>query len=196
MTPALTPASPPASRYLGVELPTAQASDASRVISGTPASARLTGQPALAAAAASANVLASMPGTRPTVTSAILVIVGAPSTGRRVTVASVRTESGGFPACARMFDRAIEKHDACAAAMSCSGLAPGPSSKRDLNEYSPLIVSPAVNVPFPEGTSPFHSALPFAGMPASSVATNDLPRKRSYGQPGLPLGADTHLGAG
>ena len=49
-----------------------------------------------------------------------------------------------------MLDRAIEKHDACAAAISCSGLAPGPSSNRDLNEYSPLIVSPAVNVPLPD----------------------------------------------
>jgi hypothetical protein len=26
------------------------------------------------------------------------------------------------------------------------------------------MVSPAVNVPVPVGTSPFHSALPFAGM--------------------------------
>src|ERR1700728_2562119 len=141
MTPALTPASPPAGRYLGGELPTAQASDASRVISGT----------------------------RPTVTSAILVMVGAPSTIRRVTVASVLTDSGGVPAWARMLDRAIEKHDACAAAISCSGLAPGPSSKRDLNEYSPLMVSPAVNVPLPDGRSPFHSAAPFAGMLASLV---------------------------
>src|ERR1700685_1905617 len=90
-----------------------------------------------------------------------------------------------------MLDSAIEKHEACATAISCSGLAPGPSSKRDLNEYSPLIVSPTVNVPFPERTSPFHSAVPFAGMPASSVATTfsslvilrpaavDLPRGRA-----------------
>ena len=76
-----------------------------------------------------------MPGTRPVVTSAILVIVGAPSTNRSVTVASVCTDSGGLPAAARMFDRAIEKHAACAAAMSCSGLEPGPSSNRDLNVY-------------------------------------------------------------
>src|ERR1700677_1764503 len=149
MTPALTPASPPASRYLGIELPTAQASDASRVISGTPASARLTGQPALAAAACSAKAAASTPGTRPTVTSAILVMVGAPSTIRRVTVASVLTDSGGVPACARMFDSAIEKQDACAAAISCSGLAPGPSSNRERNEYSPAMLSPAVKVPAP-----------------------------------------------
>src|ERR1700728_4879389 len=98
MTPALTPASPPAGRYLGGELPTAQASDASRVISGTPASARLTGQPALAAAACSAKAAWSMPGTRPSVTRATLVIVGAPSTSRSVTVASVCTDSGADPA--------------------------------------------------------------------------------------------------
>src|ERR1700729_1490900 len=66
-----------------------------------------------------------------------------------------------------MFDRAIEKHDACAAAISCSGLEPGPSSKRDLKVYPPLIVSPAVKVPAPVGRSPFHSALPLAGMSPS-----------------------------
>jgi hypothetical protein len=31
------------------------------------------------------------------------------------------------------------------------------------------MVSPAVNVPVPVGTSPFHSALPFAGIMASSL---------------------------
>src|SRR5260221_8504889 len=99
----------------------------------------------------------------------MLVMVGVPSTRRRVTVASVCTDSGGVPAWASRLDRAIEKHDAWAAAISCSGLAPGPSSKRDLYEYSPLMVSPAVNVPLPVGTSPFHSALPLAGMAASSL---------------------------
>src|ERR1700728_3851264 len=68
-----------------------------------------------------------------------------------------------------MLDSAIVKHDACAAAMSCSGLAPGPSSKRDLKEYWPLIVSPAVNVPDPARRSPFHSAVPLAGMADSFV---------------------------
>lgn len=33
---------------------------------------------------------------------------------------------------------------------------------------SPLMVSPAVKVPVPVGTSPVHSALPFAGIAASS----------------------------
>src|ERR1700756_449510 len=63
-----------------------------------------------------------------------------------------------------MFDRAIEKHAACAAAINCSGLEPGPSSKRDLKVYPPVIESPAVKVPLPVGTSPFHSAVPLAVM--------------------------------
>src|SRR5205807_10260913 len=75
-----------------------EARDASRVISGTPANALLTGQPALAALACSMNAASSSPGTRPVVTRAILVIVGRPSTGLSVTVASVCTESGGLPA--------------------------------------------------------------------------------------------------
>ncbi len=102
------------------------------MMSDTPAKALLTGQPALAASAFSTNVGSSMPGTRPTVTSSILVMVGEPSTGLRVTLASVCTESGGWPALARRLARAIEKQAACAAAISCSGLDPGPSSKRDL----------------------------------------------------------------
>ena len=53
--------------------------------------------------------------------------------GRSVTVASVWTESGGLPAFASMLESAIEKQAACAAAISCSGFEPGPSSKRDLN---------------------------------------------------------------
>jgi hypothetical protein len=65
------------------------------VISGTAANALLTGHPAFAAFACSMNAASSIPGTRPTVTSAIDVIVGEPSTGRKVTVASVCTESGG-----------------------------------------------------------------------------------------------------
>jgi hypothetical protein len=148
---------------------------ASRVTSGTPASARLTGHPAFAAAACRAKASSSIPGTCPTVTSAMLVIVGTPSRSRNVTVALVRTESAGVPFWARMLASAIEKHEACAAAISCSGFAPGPSSKRDLYEYSPLIVSPAVNVPAPVGTSPLHSAVPFAGNVASLPS---WPRRR------------------
>ena len=102
------------------------------MISGTPASARLTGHPALAARACSVKAASSIPGTRPRVTRAILVIVGAPSTGLSQTVGVVCTESGGVPACAKRLARAMEKQAAWAAAINCSGLDPGPSSKRDL----------------------------------------------------------------
>jgi pimeloyl-ACP methyl ester carboxylesterase len=63
------------------------------VTSGTPASARLTGQVAFAPSASSRKLLSSSPGTRPCVTSSIFVIVGTPSTGRSVTDASVSIES-------------------------------------------------------------------------------------------------------
>src|SRR5689334_11916795 len=79
-----------------------------------------------------------------------------------------------------MFERAIEKQAACAAAISCSGFEPGPSSKRDLNVYPPLIVSPAVNVPVPVGMSPFHSALPLAGIVASSLVNRARVERRRY----------------
>ena len=115
------------------------ASDASSVISGTAANALLTGHPFLAASACSLNAASSIPGTRPTVTRSILLMVGAPSIIFSVTVASVCTESGGLPALASMFDKAIEKHAACAAAINCSGFEPGPSSKRDLAVYPPLM---------------------------------------------------------
>src|ERR1700688_2062017 len=108
------------------------ANEASSVISGTPAKALLTGHSTLAVLACSTKAASSIPGTRPTVINAIFVIVGTPSTGRNVTVASVCTESGGLPALARRLERAIEKHAAWAAAISCSGFEPGPSSKRDL----------------------------------------------------------------
>src|ERR1700738_130229 len=50
-----------------------QASDASSVISGTLARARLTGQRSFAPCAAARNVDSSIPGTLPTVVSAIVV---------------------------------------------------------------------------------------------------------------------------
>ena len=91
-----------------------------------------------------------------------------------MTVASVCTESGVLPAVASVFDSDIVKHDASAAPISCSGFDPGPSSKRDLNVNPPLIESPAVNVPVPDFRSPFHSALPFAGMLSSSFGVRRL----------------------
>ena len=93
--------------------------DASSVISGTAASAFETGQPDLAASAASWKPSASSPGTRPRTVSAIAVI---PVPGTNVTAADVDNRSGAFPPSASPCASAIEKHEACAAAISSSGL--------------------------------------------------------------------------
>ena len=61
-------------------------SEASSVISGTPASAFDTGHPAFASAALAANVSASIPGTLPRTVNATRMI---PSPGWNVTVADV-----------------------------------------------------------------------------------------------------------
>src|SRR5579859_6235709 len=54
--------------------------------------------------------------------------------------------------------------------MSCSGLAPGASSNRVRNEYSPLIPYSVAKVPLPPFSPPFHSALALAGMTAPSLS--------------------------
>src|ERR1700748_2178774 len=102
-----------------------------------------------------------MPAPRPVVARSILVMVGAPSTNRSVTVASVCTDSGACPAWERMFDRAIEKHDACAAAIQCPWLEPGPAREAGLKG-----VPAADRVPGGEGagarrqvTLPFSASL-------------------------------------
>jgi hypothetical protein len=51
------------------------------------------------------------------------------------TPAVVSTLSGSYPALPSSPASAIEKQPACAPAISSSGLVPGPSSKRDPNEY-------------------------------------------------------------
>src|SRR6185503_10703291 len=102
-----------------------------------------------------------MPGTRPSVSRSMRWIVGPASVGRRCTLAVVRTDSAGCPCSAITLASAIEKHAACAAAISSSGLVPSPSSKRDANEYAPLKTpSPTVRSPSPPLRSPRHSALP------------------------------------
>ena len=139
------------------------------MISGTPASALLTGHPALAARACSVKVASSIPGTFPTVTRSILEIGGLSVDGSQ-SDGGVRVDRIRRSAClSEKAQRAIEKQAAWAAAISCSGLDPGPSSKRDLKVYPPLIVSPALNVPVPVVMSPRHSALPFAAMSISFV---------------------------
>src|SRR6478672_1041537 len=88
-------------------------------------------------------------------------MVGAPSTNRRWTFAVVCTDSGAWPASARMLLRAIEKPAAWAAPINSSGLVPGSSSKRLLNEYVPSNSPLATDtVPEPLFRSPRHSAVP------------------------------------
>ena len=133
-------------------------SSASTVISGTPANAPETGQPVLAASAASRNPSASSPGTLPRTVSALFVI---PVPGTKVTTADVRRRSGGFPAFARPSERAIEKQAACAAAINSSGLVfpPDSSSERaaQLTSSGPKAPEPTSSiVPDPLIRSPFH----------------------------------------
>ena len=84
-----------------------------------------------------------------------------PVPGTNVTTAEVSSRSGGFPAFASPFARAIEKHDACAAAISSSGLVfpPGDSSDRasQLTSSGPNAPEPTSSiVPDPLRRSPFH----------------------------------------
>ena len=99
------------------------------MISGTPASALETGQFSFAASAAARKPSSSIPGTSPSTSSAIRTI---PSPGWNVTVADVFSSSGGLPPFASPLASAIEKHDACAAAISSSGLVLPPDSSVDL----------------------------------------------------------------
>src|SRR6201994_714819 len=85
-----------------------QASRASRLISGTPARARETGQGFFASSAVSRKAASSIPGTSPVTSRSILAIVGAPSMKRRDTVAVALIESGGLPPSARAALSAIE----------------------------------------------------------------------------------------
>src|SRR5919106_3831681 len=105
-----------------------------------------------------------MPGTVPVTSSAILVIRKPASVFANVAVALVRSSSGALPACARMLDRDIEKHAACAAAISSSGLVlPPDSSVRAAHVTGSGPVAPLlsnVTVPEPPNRSPFHTALP------------------------------------
>jgi REP element-mobilizing transposase RayT len=131
---------------------------ASTVISGTPASAFETGQPAFAASAASRKPSASRPGTTPRTVSALRVI---PVPGTNVTVADVLSRSGGEPALASPSESAIEKHEACAAAISSSGLVLPPDASSDLaaqvTSSGPKALEPTSSiVPEPLIRSPFH----------------------------------------
>ena len=134
------------------------ASSASSEISGTAASAFETGQFTFAPSAASRKPSASIPGTVPRTASAIRVI---PVPGTNVTAAEVSSRVGGVPAFASPPASAIEKHDACAAAISSSGLVlpPDASSVRaaQLTSRGPNAPEPTSSiVPEPPVRSPFH----------------------------------------
>jgi REP element-mobilizing transposase RayT len=155
---------------------------ASSVISGTPASACETGQPVFAASAASRKPSASRPGTLPRTVSALFVI---PVPGTKVTTAEVRSCSGGVPAFASPMDSAIEKHEACAAAISSSGLVfpPDSSSERaaQLTSSGPKAPEPTSSiVPDPLIRSPFHvtDARRSAAMSAPLSSSTRVRRER------------------
>src|SRR4051812_29614317 len=103
-----------------------------------------TGHPFSAASAYFWNVAASAPGTFPT-TSIWLAVMVQPESSlsrERVTVVEILSGvSGGVapPSCA---DSAMEKHPACAAAISSSGFVPAAFSNRVLNEYCVLFKAP------------------------------------------------------
>ncbi len=88
--------------------PPQSASLADRVTVSTPARARVTRHAALASSAKRVNSSADRPGTTPTVSSAILVIVGFSSTICKVTCALVETLVGFLSAAASMAESCIE----------------------------------------------------------------------------------------
>ena len=80
----------------------------------------------------------------------------------RVTVACTCRLSGGLPPSVSPCARAIEKHDACAAAISSSGLVlPSERSVRDAQVTGRSPVAPLVKlrVPAPWARSPSHVVL-------------------------------------
>jgi hypothetical protein len=105
-----------------------------------------------------------------------------PEPGTKVTVAEVRSCSGGVPALARSLEKAIAKHDACAAAISSSGLVfpPDSSSERAAHVTSsgPNTPEPTSSiVPAPEIRSPFQVTL------ARRSAMSSLLSLRNRGEP-------------
>src|SRR5262249_11773882 len=93
-----------------------------------------TGQPFSAASAYFWKVAASAPGTRPTTSRWLAVMVQPESSFSRESVTFVLMLSGVRLAPPNWADNAIEKHAAWAAAINSSGLVPGAFSKRVVNE--------------------------------------------------------------
>ena len=98
------------------------------MISGTAASAFETGQFSFASSAAVEE--RRPPRARARFRARLSAIFVIPVPGTNVTVASTSSLSGGVPPCARPCESAIEKHAACAAAMSSSGLVSPSESSR------------------------------------------------------------------
>src|SRR5271170_7756981 len=125
-----------------------------------------TGQPFSAASAYFWKAAASAPGTFPTTSRWLDVIVHPESSFSIVRVTLVLILSGVRLAPPNCADSAIEKHAACAAAINSSGFVPGPFSNREVNEYCVSFSTPpgAEIVPFPSFNPPFHTALALRSM--------------------------------
>src|ERR1700756_5255116 len=122
-----------------------------------------TGQPFSAASAYFWKVAASAPGTFPTTSRWLAVIVQPESSFSIVSVTFVLMLTGvrlAPPSCA---ERAIEKQAACAAAINSSGLVPGAFSNLVVKEYGVFESTPpgAEIEPLPSFKPPFHTALAF-----------------------------------
>src|SRR6266498_2056664 len=122
------------SSVLRTQAPAALTSFAFKLIS-VPARACDTGQFFLADSACSRKVFSSMPGTSPSVLSSIVVILKPSPTFSSLTLALVLIRVGLKPPFVSPAARAIEKHPACAAPISSSGLVPVPSSNLEAKEY-------------------------------------------------------------
>src|SRR5438874_11763188 len=104
---------------------------------GVAARALETGQFFFASSATRLKVASSTPGTLPSVARSMREILHPESPLSKCTVALVRISCGLWPACESPLAKAMEKQPACAAPINSSGLVPGPSSIRLLNEYDP-----------------------------------------------------------
>ena len=102
-----------------------------------------TGQPSLAPSASSANLAWSSPGTTPETVSSLLVIFQPASVLSNVTTALTSSLVPGVLLRASAPERAMEKHDACADAMSSSGLVrPSCASVRDAQVTGSRVKAP------------------------------------------------------
>src|SRR6478735_877912 len=135
-----------------------QASVASRVIS-MPASACETGHPLFAACARRSKSSGSSPGTTAFTLRRLPVM---PVPGLNVTDAVVSIDSGGVPFSARAAESAMLKHDACAAAMSSSGVVTDVEPSLRAFQFTGKVPRPDdTNVvsPEPSNRPPFHTVV-------------------------------------